>query len=351
MKRTTTYLMALAALLLMAQPADAQFLKKMFKKKARTERKAKVGKDGIDDDAQQALADVTTFADNSNNRNAFLGIPLGIKAERFEKQLLKQGFTERKAEGKQTAKTYVYEGDVYGAKARVTLYTSEDTERVFAVDVEGVAVYPTKKDVQGRFLHLKQQLAKVYGQGYVDRGGEAYTIISRLGTTTLHYESSGVGQSYTIGITIDDAKAYAMAYQEMEDREYEAKPRVLTNGLAEPLKHTDLVGLVFFLTKNRTLVSAKTLLASYDYSIGKMNQMKSPQATLTIGDYHSNVVFTRSKKNYTAFVITANDDLDAVRCDLQTYGYTTTDKVNYQQGRVKIAVATNKNGLVVVRVR
>lgn len=36
MKRTTTYLMALAALLLMAQPADAQFLKKMFKKKART---------------------------------------------------------------------------------------------------------------------------------------------------------------------------------------------------------------------------------------------------------------------------------------------------------------------------
>ena len=135
MKRTTTYLMALAALLLMAQPADAQFLKKMFKKKARTERKAKVGKDGIDDDAQQALADVTTFADNSNNRNAFLGIPLGIKAERFEKQLLEQGFTERKAEGKQTAKTYVYEGDVYGAKARVTLYTSEDTERVFAVDV------------------------------------------------------------------------------------------------------------------------------------------------------------------------------------------------------------------------
>ena len=119
MKRTTTYLMALAALLLMAQPADAQ-----FKKKARTERKAKVGKDGIDDDAQQALADVTTFADNSNNRNAFLGIPLGIKAERFEKQLLEQGFTERKAEGKQTAKTYVYEGDVYGAKARVTLYTS-----------------------------------------------------------------------------------------------------------------------------------------------------------------------------------------------------------------------------------
>ena len=77
MKRTTTYLMALAALLLMAQPADAQFLKKMFKKKARTERKAKVGKDGIDDDAQQALADVTTVGEKSTNRDAFLGMRWG----------------------------------------------------------------------------------------------------------------------------------------------------------------------------------------------------------------------------------------------------------------------------------
>ena len=103
--------------LLVAQPADAQFLKKLFKK-AKTEKKKKSGSkaDGIDDDAQVAMADWATVADNQNNRNAFLNIPLGIKADRFEKSLMEQSFTERKPEGKQTAKSFVYEGEVYGAK-------------------------------------------------------------------------------------------------------------------------------------------------------------------------------------------------------------------------------------------
>ena len=84
--------------LLVAQPSDAQFFKKLFKKKAKTEKKKKSGSkaDGIDDDAQVAMADWATVADNQNNRNAFLNIPLGIKADRFEKSLMEQNFTERK---------------------------------------------------------------------------------------------------------------------------------------------------------------------------------------------------------------------------------------------------------------
>ena len=42
------------------QTADAQFLKKLFKKKAKTEKKASTTADGIDDDAQVAMADITT---------------------------------------------------------------------------------------------------------------------------------------------------------------------------------------------------------------------------------------------------------------------------------------------------
>ena len=94
----------LFTLALVCQSADAQFFKKLFKKKAKTEAKAPVAADGIDDDAQLALADIASCSDNRNNRNAFLNIPLGIKADRFEKLLLQQGFVERKNEGAQTSK-------------------------------------------------------------------------------------------------------------------------------------------------------------------------------------------------------------------------------------------------------
>ena len=88
--------------LLVAQPSDAQFLKKLFKKKAKTEKKKKSGSkaDGIDDDAQVAMADWATVADNQNNRNAFLNIPLGIKADRFEKSLMEQNFTSIRNQGR-----------------------------------------------------------------------------------------------------------------------------------------------------------------------------------------------------------------------------------------------------------
>ena len=117
------------------QPADAQFFKKLFKKKAKTEKKTVTKTDGIDDAAQTAMLDITTLADNSNNRNAFLGIPLGIKGERFEQLLREKGFAERKAEGKQTAKSYIYDGEVFGKRATVTLAVSDQTDRVYAVDV------------------------------------------------------------------------------------------------------------------------------------------------------------------------------------------------------------------------
>ena len=114
---------------MVCQPADAQFLKKLFKKKAKTEKKASVKIDGIDDDAQTAMIDIATLADNTNNRNAFMGIPLGIKGDRFEKQLLEKGFTERKPEGKQTAKSYIYDGEVFGTHSTVTLAVSDQTDR------------------------------------------------------------------------------------------------------------------------------------------------------------------------------------------------------------------------------
>ena len=147
------FLLVLGAMLV-AQPVDAQFFKKLLKKKAKTEKKKKSGSkaDGIDDEAQTAMADWATAVDNQNNRNAFLNIPLGIKADRFEKQLLAQNFTERKPDGKQTAKSYIYEGDVYGAKAIVTLVTTDQTSRVYAVDVEEEQVYPSLQAIQQRSM-------------------------------------------------------------------------------------------------------------------------------------------------------------------------------------------------------
>ena len=155
MKKIVFTLLAVA---LVCQPADAQFLKKLFKKKAKTEKKASVKTDGIDDDAQTAMIDIATLADHTNNRNAFMGIPLGIKGDRFEKQLLEKGFTERKPEGKQTAKSYIYDGEVFGTHSTVTLAVSDQTDRVYAVDVSDGTVYNSEKDVKARFedgvLHL-----------------------------------------------------------------------------------------------------------------------------------------------------------------------------------------------------
>ena len=329
--------------LLVAQPADAQFLKKLFKKKAKTEKKKKSGSkaDSIDDDAQVAMADWATVADNQNNRNAFLNIPLGIKS-----------FTERKPEGKQTAKSYVYEGDVYGAKSIVTLATTDQTARVYAVDVEEEQIYPSLKAVQQRFQELKKQLTGVYGQGFIDNQGEAYTIQTRLGTVSLHYERGSLTSSYTIGFTLDDAKAYNMAYGEMdaEDKEYEDAPRSIDNGLALACNHTDLVGLGVKLLQNRQFKAAQAILCSYDYKTGKVTAKVVP-ATFAMADYQVSVSMARKKQNITSVAITATDDIAAICKDLQTYGFTSSDQKTWRQGNMTVVVSTDKQGRVVVTLR
>ena len=339
---------------LVAQPVDAQFYKKLFKKKAKTEKKKKSGSkaDGIDDEAQTAMADWTTAADNQNNRNAFLNIPLGIKADRFEKLLLEQGFTENKPDGKQTAKSYIYSGDVYGAKSIVTLITTDQTSRVYAVDVQEEQIYPSLQAVQQRFQSVKNQLVAVYGHGFVDNQGEAYSIQTRLGTVSLHYERGSLTSSYTIGFTLDDAKAYQMAYGEMdaEDKEYESAPRSIENGLAPACNHTDLVGLGVKLMQNRQLKAAQTVLRSYDYKIGKVTA-KSVPATFEMGSYQSSVNLVRKKQTVASVVITASDDVAAVCKDLQTYGFTSSDQKTWRQGNMSVVVSTDKQGKVVVTLR
>lgn len=348
--RSYRFVLILMAALLWCQPSEGQFLKKLFKKKPKTEKKEKVSSDGIHDDLQTVLLDVTTLTDNSNNRNGFLGIPLGIKADRFGKLLMEQGFSERIPEGKQTAKSYVYDGVVYDSPSLVTLYTSEQTSRVFAVDVEETTIYPTEAAVKERFRLLKKQLAAVYGKGYVDDGGESYMIVSRLGNVNIHYERAMIGGSYTIGFTVDDAKAYQMAYGEMADKENESLPRVIENGLAAAMCHTDIVGLGFKLLKNKSLSAAKSVLEEYEYVTGKQTA-KQQSASLIINDYHSTIVLSRKKQLFTTLTITANDDIEKVRKSLKTYGFISTDDCHFQQGKMSATLNVDSQGQVVLQMK
>lgn len=338
------------ALALLCQPAEAQFLKKLFKKKAKTEKKAGGKADGTDDSAQTALMDVSQLSDNSNNRNAFMGIPLGIKGDRFEKLLLEKGFTERTREGKQTAKSYIYDGEVYGVRCMVTLALSDQTERVYAVDVTDETVYDSEKAVQKRFQQLKSELQKIYGKGYVDNQGEAYTIQSQLGTVNLHYERNTMMSSFSLGFALDDAKAYAQAYAEMEDKEYEDAPRKIELGLAPKCNHTDLVGLGVSLLQNRTVKGAQSVLLSYDYKMGKTTS-KMLSASFLMGDYTASAALTRRKQTVTGITLTANDDIEAVCKDLGTNGFTSDDRKTWRQGKMTAVVTTDKEGRVVLTLR
>ena len=62
--------------------ADAQFFKKLFgkKKEKEVERVEKAP------EQQTVMLDPATLEDNSNNRNGFMGIPLGVDAEVFDKR-------------------------------------------------------------------------------------------------------------------------------------------------------------------------------------------------------------------------------------------------------------------------
>ena len=346
-------LILLLGTVLVAQPADAQFFKKLLKKKNKTEKKNKKSKtDGIDDQAQTAMADWTTCVDNQNNRNAFLDIPLGIKADRFESELLKRGFSERKPDGKQTAKSYIFEGDVYGVKSIVSLINTEQTARVYAIDVEEEQMYSSQQAVQQRFENMKKQLTAVYGPGYVDNQGEAYTIQTRLGTITLHYERGSLTSSYTIGFTLDDAKAYQMGYGEMdaEDRAYETTPRSIENGLANACNHTDLVGLGVKLLQNRSVKAAQNVLTSYGYKIGKVTAKAIP-ATFTMSEYNASANLARKKQTISVITLTATDDSEAIRKDLQTYGFVSSDQKTWRQGAMTVVLSEDKEGRQVVMLR
>ena len=347
MKKIVFTLLAVA---LVCQPADAQFLKRLFKKKAKTEKKASVKTDGIDDDAQTAMIDIATLADHTNNRNAFMGIPLGIKGDRFEKLLLEKGFTERKPEGKQTAKSYIYDGEVFGTHSTVTLAVSDQTDRVYAVDVSDETVYNSEKDVKARFQQVKKELQAVYGKGYVDNQGEAYTIQTRLGTVNLHYERGSLTNSYSLGFALDDAKAYKMAYSEMEEKEYETAPRTIETGLATACNHTDLVGLGVRLLQNRTVKGAQTMLGGYDYTIGKVTAKAVP-ATFKMDNYQATASLARKKQAITAITLTATDDMEAVCKDLKTYGFISDDQKTWRQGKMTAVVATDKEGRIVLTLR
>lgn len=347
MKKFLTIAVVLA---FVSMPAEGQFFKKLFKRKAKTEVKATVKDGSIDDDAQVAMADVATFPDNHNNRNGFLRIPLGIEAERFEKLLLERGFTERKHEDKQTAKTYFYEGEVYGAKSVVTLAVSEQTARVYAVDVVDLTVYPSLQAVKQRYDLLKKELTKEYGSGYVDNQGEAYTIQSRLGTVNMHYERNALTTSYTIGFALDDAKAYRMAYQEMEDKEYETAPRTITDGLAAACNHTDLVGLGVALLQNKNVKAAHNILLSYDYVVRKKTT-KTVKASFVMDSYVASVTLACRKQTVTTVTMTANDDRTAICRDLQTNGFVSNDEKTWKQDGMTAVVSVDKQGRVVMVLR
>lgn len=338
------------AVAVVCQPADAQFFKKLFKKKAKTEKKTITKTDGIDDEIQTAMVDIAALDDHANNRNAFMGIPLGIKGDRFEKLLLEKGFVERKAEGKQTAKSYIYDGEVYGARATVTLAVSDQTDRVYAVDVTDETVYNSEKDVKARFQTVKEELKKVYGNGYVDNQGEAYTIQTRLGTVNLHYERGSLTTSYSLSFALDDAKAYKMAYSEMDDKEYEAAPRMIEKGLAAACSHTDLVGLGVILLQNRTVKGAQATLHGYDYTLGKATAKVVP-ATFTMDGYQAAASLSRRKQAITAITLTATDDAEAVCKDLKTYGFVSDDQKTWRQGKMTVVVTTDKQGRVVLTLR
>ncbi|MCR5470511.1 MAG: hypothetical protein K6F22_06165 [Prevotella sp.] len=337
------------ALLLVGQPAHAQFWKKIFKKKAKTEKKATVKSDGIDDLAQTALADIT-IADNEKNRNAFTDIPIGIKADRFEKLLMEKGFSERQQQGPHTSKSYIYSGELLGEKATVTLAVSDQTDRVYAVDVAEEKVYSSEAEVVKRFQTLKDMLVKTYGKGFISRQGEAYNIISRLGTVCLHYERGAMSNSYTIGVVYEDAKAYRMAYYEMSDTAYEEKPRVITQGLAAPCMHTDIVGLSFALSGAASQQKAVQVLKKYEYAIGRITAKVLP-ASFQMPDYKVSVTMGLRRKRVISTTIVANDEIDAVRQDLQREGYVTSDHKTYRQGKKTVTLSTNKENKVVLTIK
>lgn len=323
--------------------AEAQFFKKLFKKKPKAEVVAE-SKDNGKGNVQTVMLNTDSLADNSNNRNGFLGIPLGINAERFEKELKTKGFEPIEITGNQTAKTYRYSGEVMGSKSQVTLIVSEKTATVYAVDVEEPAVYNNEADVKKRFAQLKTMLVDVYGKGYVDNGGECYNIQTKLGSVNIHFERITIGGGYMIGFSVDDAKAYATAYEEMADKEYEAKPRNITLGLADLDKHTDVVGLGTKILLGKTFYKARNVLKEYEYTTNRTTA-RELQASMNLpGGYISKITIKRRGNSVTGVTIVANEDEGLLSQAIKVGGYVDAGKEIFKNGKIRINKGKDKQG-------
>lgn len=323
--------------------ADAQFFKKLFKKKPKTEVVTEA-KENVKDDVQTVMLNTDSLADNSNNRNGFLGIPLGINADRFEKALIAKGFEAIETVGNQTAKTYRFTGEVMGSKSKLTLVVSEKTATVYAVDVEEPVVYNTEADVKKRFGQLKEMLVGIYGKGFVDNGGECYNIVTKLGCVNIHFERITIGGGYMIGFSVDDAKAYATAYDEMAEKEYETKPRNITLGLADLDKHTDVVGLGTKIISGKTLTKARSILKEYEYTTNKITT-RELQASLKLpGGYTSKITVRRRGRSVTGVTIVANEDETLLNQAVKVGGYIDSGKNAYRNGKIRMNKDKDKQG-------
>lgn len=330
---------------LLPHPAEAQLLKKLFKKK----NKAPVEQvTAAPEPEQSVMVAVDALADHTNNRNGFLGLPIGIGAGDFERRLLEKGFTEMVNDEQPAGKTYMYGGEVLGRKATVRLALTERTGRVYAVGTEFSDIYADEAQARKAFNTLKDSLTQQYGKGYVDEGGSAYRVMTRLGGAELSYERLGTGGGYSIGMTVDDAKAYALAYDEMEDKEHEDAPRTTENGLAGEWHHTGLVSLGTLLMEKGTLQQARTLLKTYDYRTGRETAKLLP-ATMAMGTYSATASVGKKGKSISMVTLTANDDAAALENDLLRYGYVKKNATTFSNGKINATLGKDKQGRNVVK--
>jgi hypothetical protein len=328
--------LAVAAFMLMPQEAEAQLFKKLFGKK----KKAVVEQPVVASEPEQTvMLPVDSLEDHANNRNGFLGIPLGIPASSFENQLIGKGFTEVTAT---SGKSYMYQGSVLEQDATVRLALTEQTGRVYAVAVELAEHVVAEADAKRLLSGLRGKLAGIYGKGYVEEGGSIYVIVTRLGTVRLSYERM-VDAGYGVSFMVDDAKAYALAYQEMEDKENEELPRALEHGLAPACCHSGIVGLATLIMEGGTLQKARQLLRDYDYAVGK-ERTKDLPATFSLPDgYKAVASIAKRGRNLVSVTISAHDDVQAIQADLARYGYTLKGKT-YSNGKLTASLTQDKQG-------
>ena len=99
--------------------------------------------------------------------------------------------------------------------------------------------------------------------------------------------------------------------------------------------------------QHRTVKGAQSVLNNYDYTVGKVTA-KALLATFSMDGYQAAATLTRRKQAITAIQLVADDDVEEVCHDLQTYGFTTKDQKTWLQGKMTAVVTTDKQGRVVV---